>query len=78
VRMLAAEIAGLDVDRLFADADSADVTSMIAEVATQADAAKVPGTPSLFIQIGDSEPYMLEFGIGSVALAAALDDALAG
>ena len=78
VRKIAAEIPGLDADRLFADADSADVASMIDEVAAQAEAAEVPGTPSLFIQIGDAEPYMLEFGIGSTAFFAALDDALAG
>jgi protein-disulfide isomerase len=78
VRELAAEIPGLDVDRLFADADTREVAGMIEEVAAQADAAEVPGTPSLFIQIGDEEPYMLELGIGSAELFAALDDALAG
>lgn len=78
VRELAAGIPGLDVDRLFADADSPDVAAMIEEVAAQADAAEVPGTPSLFIRIGDEEPYMLELGIGSAKLFAALDDALSG
>jgi len=78
VRELAAGIPGLDVDRLLADADSPEVAAMIEEVAAQADAAEVPGTPSLFIRIGDEEPYMLEFGIGSAELFAALDDALAG
>lgn len=77
VRELAAQIPGLDVGRLFADADRAEVTSMIDETAAQASAAKVPGTPSFFIRIGDEEPYMLEFPIGSTELFAALDDALA-
>ncbi|MEX2613879.1 MAG: thioredoxin domain-containing protein [Gaiellaceae bacterium] len=78
VRELASGIPGLDVGRLFADADTPEVAGMIEEVAGQADAAEVPGTPSLFIQIGDEEPYMLELGIGSAELFAALDDALAG
>jgi len=78
VRGLAAEIPDLDVDRLLADAQSDQVTAMITETAMQADAAEVPGTPTLAIQVGNEEPYLLESGISLSALSAALDQALAG
>ncbi|MGH3132279.1 MAG: DsbA family protein [Gaiellaceae bacterium] len=76
VRELAAAIPGLDVDRMFAEAGSTEVTAMIQEAEAYADADEVPGTPTFFVQIGEAEPYMLESGIGSDELAAALDDAL--
>jgi protein-disulfide isomerase len=76
VRTLASAIPGLDADQMFEDADSAQVTSMIEDDAVQAEAAEVGGTPSLYIQIGDDEPYALEAGVGVDQVAAALDDAL--
>jgi protein-disulfide isomerase len=78
LRTVAAEIPGLDVDRLLADAQSPQVTSMMQEMARQADAAEVPGTPSLAIQAGDQEPYLLDSRISLEQLSAALDEALAG
>jgi protein-disulfide isomerase len=77
VRELAAEIRELDVERLLADAQSDRVTAMIAEAAAQADAAEVPGTPTLAIQVGSEEPYLLESGISLAEVSAALDQALA-
>ena len=77
VRGLAAEIPGLDADRVIDDADSEQVTAMIAESAAQAQTAQIRGTPTLAIQIGDEEPYSLTSGLSSENLAAALDDALA-
>jgi protein-disulfide isomerase len=77
VRELAGEIEGLDVDRMFADADSAAVTELIEEDEAQAQADQVPGTPTLLVQIGGEEPYMIQIGFDPAALSAALDDALA-
>ena len=76
VRGLAAEIPGLDADRLVDDAETEQVTAMIAETAAQAQAAQVRGTPTLAIQVGDEEPYTLTTGHTPEGLAAALDDAL--
>lgn len=76
IRELAGQISDLDVERLFVDAESAEVETMMGESAAQADAAQIPGTPSLFIQVADEEPYTLESGLSSTNLAAALDDAL--
>jgi protein-disulfide isomerase len=78
VRELAAEIPELDVERLLADAQSDQVRAMMAETAMQADAAEVPGTPTLAIQVGSEEPYLLESGISLSELFVALDQALAG
>jgi protein-disulfide isomerase len=77
VRELGAEIDGLDVERLFTDADSEEVEAMAAEAAEQANAAEVGGTPTLNVQIGDAEPYPIQVGLDTAQLAAALDDALA-
>ena len=77
VRGLAAEIPGLDADRLVEDAESEEVTAMIAESAAQAETAQVRGTPTLAIQVRDEEPYTLTTGLSSEGLAAALDDVLA-
>ena len=76
IRELAAEIPGLDVDQLFADAESPKVANLIANDAATAGTNEVTGTPTLLIQIGDEEPYKLELGGGASDLAAALDDAL--
>jgi protein-disulfide isomerase len=77
IRRLASEIPGLDVDTLFADAERADITEAAEGAAAEAEAAGVTGTPSLFIKIGDAEPYFIQ--VSSVEeLRAALDDALSG
>jgi protein-disulfide isomerase len=79
VRSLAEDIEGLDVDRMFADTQSTEVTALIGESASQAQAAEVSGTPSFFIQIGDEEPYPLELtSLDPSAFRPALDDALSG
>jgi protein-disulfide isomerase len=75
VRELAAEIPGLDADRLLADAESDEVTAMMEEAAAQANAAQIPGTPALAIQVGDDEPYLLASGISFAELTEALDAA---
>jgi protein-disulfide isomerase len=77
VRELAADIPGLDVDRLFADKDGAEVTELLAEDARNAQADQVQATPTLFIQIGDAAPYQIQVGDAD-QLSAALDDALQG
>jgi protein-disulfide isomerase len=78
VRELASQIPGLDVERMFDDAESAEVTAMLAESAAQAEAAQIPGTPTFFLQVGDAEPYFVHAGVDPAKLTAALDDALAG
>jgi protein-disulfide isomerase len=78
VRELAGEIPGLDVERMFEDADGAEVTSMLDEAAAQARAHQVPGTPTFFLQVGDAEPSFVHAGVDPDKLVAALDDALAG
>lgn len=78
VRELASEIDGLDVDKMFEDADSAEVTSQIQEMARQGQADQVPGTPTFFVQIGDGEPYLIQVPLSPDAFRAALDDALQG
>lgn len=77
-RELGAEIDGLDVDRMIADADSAQVTDAIQRMAQQGQADSVPGTPAFFIQIGDDEPYLIQVPLEPSAFRAALEDALQG
>jgi protein-disulfide isomerase len=76
IRELASEIEGLDVDRLFVDAESQKVARLVQKGAAQASADGVPGTPTFFIAIGDQEPYMLQSGLTAEQMHAALDDAL--
>lgn len=77
-RRLAGDISGLDVDRMFEDADSAEVTELIAQAAEQAAGAEVPGTPTFFVQIGDEDPYRIQVPLDPVPFREALDDALQG
>jgi protein-disulfide isomerase len=78
VRTLAAEIPHLDVDRLFEDAESDEVTALMEQSADQAQAADVPGTPTFYVQIGKQEPYKIEVALDPSSFRPALDDALAG
>jgi protein-disulfide isomerase len=78
VRELAVEIQGLDVDRLFEDASSSEVTAQIEKAAQQGQADQVPGTPSFFVKIGAADPYRIEVPLDPDAFRAALDDALQG
>jgi protein-disulfide isomerase len=77
VRELAGEIPGLDVDRLFTDAESEAIRNEAAGAESAASAAGVVGTPTFLIAIGDGQPYLVQFP--SVDhMRAALDDALSG
>jgi len=78
LRETAAAVPGLDVDKLFADADGAQVTAQANENIQRFQEDGAQGTPTILIQIGDGDPYMLQVGLEPTALAAALDDALAG
>ncbi len=76
IRDLAADIDGLDVDQLFADAESAEIAEAVEDGIAQAEAAGVPGTPTFFIEIGSDPPYALQSGLTTAQFRAALDDAL--
>ncbi len=79
VRSLAADIDGLDVDRMFEDADGEEVAALVDESAAQAQAVGVPGTPTFYLQVGDEEPYPIEIeALDPSAFRPALDDALDG
>ncbi len=74
---LRAEIPGLDVDTLFADAERADIRREAESAASAASAAGIQGTPTFLIAIGDEQPYLVQFG-SLDQMRAALDDALTG
>jgi protein-disulfide isomerase len=77
VRRLAAEIPGLDVQRLLSDAQRADIVAEASSAGAKAAAAGIEGTPTILVKIGDSTPYLIE--VASVdQMRAALDDALSG
>jgi protein-disulfide isomerase len=78
IRERAAEIPGLDVDKLFADAASERITRAAERAADEAHAAGILGTPTFLIKIGDAQPYYIDIGIDLPQLRAALDDALDG
>jgi protein-disulfide isomerase len=77
LRELAAEIDGLDVNQLFADADSDAIVSEAEGAGAAAEAAGILGTPTLQIAIGDGEPYGINVA-DLDQLRAALDDAIDG
>jgi protein-disulfide isomerase len=77
IRQLASQISGLDVEKLFADAGSADVVQEADGAEAKAQAAGIQGTPTLLVKIGGQDPYMIQ--VATVEqLRAALDDALTG
>jgi len=77
VRRLAAEIPGLDVQRLLSDAQRADIVAQASSAGAKAAAAGIEGTPTFLVKIGDSMPYLID--VASVdQMRAALDDALSG
>jgi protein-disulfide isomerase len=78
VREAAEEVPGLDVEQLFADEESAEVAAQLQENMARFQADGATGTPTVMLQIGDQEPYMIQVGLDPEALSAALDDALAG
>jgi protein-disulfide isomerase len=77
IRTLASQIAGLDVARLFTDAERDDITQEADAAKSQAHDAGIQGTPTLLVKVGGAEPYMIQFTTVE-QLRAALDDALAG
>ena len=77
VRRVAAEIPGLDVQRLLSDAQRADIVAQASSAGANAAAAGIEGTPTFLVKIGDSTPYLID--VSSVdQMRAALDDALSG
>jgi protein-disulfide isomerase len=77
VGRLAAEIPGLDVDRLLSDAQEPGIVEQASSAAAKASAAGIQGTPTFLVKIGDSRPYLIQ--VASVDdMRAALDDALTG
>ena len=78
LRQLAGEIAGLDVDKLFADAEGEKITQEAEAAAGVAEAAGIPGTPTFLVRIGDAAPYSLEIRLDTEEMRAALDSALEG
>ena len=77
LRQLAGEIPGLDVDKLFADAESDAIAKEADGAGAAASAAGITGTPTFLIAIGNEKPYLVQFG-SVEQLRAALDDALSG
>ena len=77
IRRLAAQIPGLDVTRLFADAQRSDIRTTAEGAADAASEAGIQGTPSFLIQTGNAPPYLIEVG-SAQEMRAALDDALSG
>lgn len=75
LREVASEISGLDVDKLFSDAESESIKQEADAASGEAEAAGVPGTPSFFVKIGDAEPYFIQVASAD-QMRAALDDAL--
>jgi protein-disulfide isomerase len=78
IRERAEEIPGLDVDKLFADAESTTIRQQADSARGEAEAAGIPGTPTFFVKIGDDEPYFVEAGFDVAQMRAILDDALEG
>jgi protein-disulfide isomerase len=79
VRQLAGRIPGLDVDRLFRDAQSAKIAAMINSDLRQVQANGINQTPSFLVKIGDAAPYPLtSLSLDVDSFRRALDDALRG
>lgn len=77
IRERAAEIPGLDVDQLFADASRDDIAAAAEQALTTGSEIGLQGTPTFLVRIGDGDPYLV--GFESVEeLRAVLDDALEG
>ena len=77
MRELGSGIVGLDVEQLFANADSEEIRREAENAPAEAQAAGIQGTPTLLLRIGEQEPYVISFA-SIDQLQAALDDALDG
>jgi len=76
-RAIAAKVPGLDVDKLFADADSAAVASAAASMDAEAQDVGVQGTPTFFLTTSDGKVHLLTTGTAPAsAFAEKLDQAL--
>ncbi len=74
-----AQVPGLDVAKVKADAQSTEITKQIAAAQAEASARQVSGTPTFFIAIGKAAPYALApQSLTPDAFRPALDDALRG
>jgi protein-disulfide isomerase len=77
IREIAAGIPGLDVDQLFADAETDEMQQAAEQALADGQAAGIGGTPTLLIKVGDDEPYMIQVASPD-QLREALDAALKG
>lgn len=77
IREVAAGIPGLDVDKLFADAETDEMGQAAQQSAAEAQSAGITGTPTLLIKIGDGEPYLIQVATAD-QMREALDAALEG
>ena len=77
IRKTASEIPGLDVDKLFARAESTELGQAAQRSAAEAQAAGITGTPTLLVRIGNQAPYQIQVASPD-QVRAALDDALKG
>jgi protein-disulfide isomerase len=77
VRELASAIPGLNVDKLFTDANTPAIVREADSAGAAAQGAGIQGTPTLLIKVNDQAPYVIQVA-DSAQMRAALDDALAG
>jgi protein-disulfide isomerase len=77
VRRVASDIPGLDVKRLFARAQSAQLAQAAQQSAADAQGADVTYTPTLRVKIGSEKPYTIQVATPD-QLRDALNGALAG
>jgi protein-disulfide isomerase len=77
IRKLASGIPGLDVDKLFARAQSQELGDAAQRAGAEAQNAGVRGTPTLVVAIGNQTPYEISVGTPD-QVRQALDDALNG
>ena len=75
IREVAAAIPGLDVDRLFADAESEKITQTAQKSLVDAQQAGIEATPTLLVRVGDAEPYLIQVATPD-QFREALDEAL--
>jgi protein-disulfide isomerase len=77
IREIAAEIPGLDVDQLFADAETDEIAQQAQQDAADAQNAGITGTPTLLIKVADEDPYLIQV-VTPDEMREALDGALEG
>jgi protein-disulfide isomerase len=76
-RAIAAKVPGLDVDKLFADADSTAIADQGTSMDAEAQTAAVRGTPTFFLTTPDGKVHLLAEGNGTPSqFAEKLDQAL--